>query len=319
MINKYICGKTFAVTGGAGFIGSFLIEKLISLGAKKVICIDSFKYGSIKNISQFKNLIIVKKIVLDSKSEKVLTHLFKGVDVVYHLAAEKHNQSKDTPYLVIDRNIGGTLSVMNAAAKNNVKHLIFTSSLYANGNFYSNKMNENDIPIPTTIYGISKLAGENIGRYISETSSLKISVLRYFFVYGPRQYAHTGYKSVIVKNFARLKHNCSPIIFGSGNQKLDYIYIDDCINFSIRILSQTKKFDLVNVGSGKVTKISELVKLMLVIAGKRKKVTNAAADWTENTTRVSDNKKMIRLYKKPLVSLREGLTKTYDWINKNEI
>lgn len=312
--------KRFVVTGGCGFIGSHLVRKLINSGADEIIIIDNLKYGNIENLSEILNSPKVKvyKEHIQSISKAYLEECFKNAECLYHLAAEKHNQSIDDPEKVMQANIEGTHRLFNAANSAGVKKVIFTSSLYANGRYNLPAMSENDLPEPKTIYGISKVAGEHLCKHFKSNYDLDYTIFRLFFVYGTKQYAGMGYKSVIIKNFERILNNQPPIILGSGEQALDYIYVDDVVN--ALILAQKEKYNqkMFNIGSGEAISINKLTNKMLAIAKSSLIPQYEEADWTDKTYRVADMTNTNENFEwKKGKSLSEGLAEVYEWMKNN--
>jgi UDP-glucose 4-epimerase len=272
------------VTGAAGFIGSHLIARLCDLGWQ-VIGIDNERSGDWSRIS-VPCIRIERDLATMTTSE--LADATAGVDVCFHLAAEKHNSSPTTPGRVIDVNISATRRILEAAAVSGVGKVVFTSSLYAYGSLGPALMNERDVPTPTTVYGMSKLAGEHLLRVAAWSHGLSWSVARLFFVYGPRQYAEGGYKSVVVANFERLLRHERPIIYGDGKQALDYVYVDDVVD-ALLLLAEPENNGLVcNIGTGRAVSVGELTEIMLTISGRDLEPLACPPDWTAGSVRVAD-------------------------------
>ncbi|RJQ56210.1 MAG: NAD-dependent epimerase/dehydratase family protein [Nitrospiraceae bacterium] len=310
-------GSNVLVTGGCGFIGSHLIRRLIDLHVGSITVIDSLKYGDKANIGKESENIIVIKYTIDNKNDDVLYEALHGIDYLFHLAAEKHNQSINNPTDVINSNINGTFRLYEAAARNRVRKVVYASSLYAYGRMSVPDMNESELPAPKTIYGISKLAGELFLAHYLQKNDLKYNVLRYFFTYGPKQFSGTGYKSVIVKNFERILRNENPIIFGDGKQVLDYIYIDDVISATIKAMESDCYGEVFNVGSSIPSSIDQVTDVMLRVSGKSLDKLYDPPDETKDTYRVADISKIKKILNiQPTVSLEEGLSKTYEWIQQ---
>lgn len=306
------------VTGGAGFIGSHLVRKLLVLGVKKVIVVDSFEYGTEENLPKDDRILRIKhNIGVDSIIS--LEPILKECAYIFHLAAQKHNQSLATPHSVHQTNIIGTADLFELAGKCGVKKIIFSSSLYSYGRTTLPPMRENDCVTPHTIYGISKVAGEHLLAYYSNKHKYDYVVLRLFFVYGPRQFPGMGYKSVIIKNFERLVCGKRPIIFGDGNQALDYVYVDDVINALVRVAESSVSREIFNVGSGKATSVSNLITVMKKIAGSTAEIDYGPADETQSTIRASDVKKIEKIIQwRPMITLEDGLGRTFAWIKENK-
>lgn len=310
-----LAGSHVMVTGGCGFIGSNLVERLIKLDVGKITVLDSLEYGSKKNLGPSERHVDIIKHQLGKTSDKKVSKILKDVDYLFHLAAEKHNQSINRPRKVLESNIDGTYNLFEAAARSGVKKVIYSSSLYVYGRRNSPPMIESEIPKPKTIYGISKLVGEHFLAHFHKKYGLKYNVLRYFFVYGPKQYSGTGYKSVIVKNFERIIKNKPPIIFGDGKQILDYIYVDDVVTATILAMKSSLSNEIFNVGSSIPTTIYHLTDTMLKISGKSLNKIYEAPDETLGSFRVANIEKIAKLLGfRPKVSLEDGLEKTYEWM-----
>ena len=232
-------GKTLLVTGGCGFIGSHLVQRALDLGAAAVVVVDSLRYGSRANLGASDPRVSVVEHTLGTDPTAALGPHLESADFLVHLAAEKHNQSKETPRAVLDANVVGTHELFQLASDRGVRRAVFSSSLYAYGRMSGPAMHEESAPQPRTIYGISKLAGEHLLHLVTSQGEMSGACLRYFFVYGPRQLAGLGYKSVIVKNFERIARGEAPIVFGDGEQELDYTYVDDVVDASLMALAPT--------------------------------------------------------------------------------
>lgn len=309
------------VTGACGFIGSHLVTRLLAQGVKKIVAVDSLEFGKRENLPYDSRILLIEHKLGTHDIAELEPHM-RGITHLFHLAAYKHNQSKDSPEQIYSSNITGTHRLYEAAVKAGVKKIVFSSSLYANGRMTLPPMTEDDYPMPRTAYGMSKLAGENLLNHFQHEHNVQTVSLRFFFVYGPKQFPGTGYKSVIVKNFERILQNKPPIIFGSGNQSLDYVYIDDMVEAIVRAGESEKvSGKVINLGSGKATSVNELTQTMLAVADSNLDPVYELADWTEGTVRVSDSSKAAMLLDwRPQIDLRTGLRHTYEWIKKvNEV
>lgn len=311
---KIIENKIIMVTGGAGFIGSHLITKLLTLNPKKIYAVDSMEYGNLDNLPKDDKLEFIK-FNIGSDDISQLSAKLKECDYLFHLAAQKHNQSISSPHVVYESNIIGTSDLFDLAGQSGVKKIIFSSSLYAHGSLNQPAMKESDVPMPKTIYGISKLCGERLLDHFGSKYNFEFNSLRFFFVYGPKQFPGMGYKSVIIKNFERIIAGEAPVIFGDGKQSLDYIYIDDVIDVLILTLAEAKSGELFHLGSGQAPSINELTKIMMEVSSCDKEIKYEEADWTAGTSRQSDISKIKKdLNWSPKVSLKQGLSNTYNWL-----
>lgn len=313
--NHSLTDAVVVVTGGAGFIGSHLVSRLCYEGVRKIVIIDSLKYGTPRNLISDPRIQIIQSEIGKGPLTPEIVEVFKDADYLFHLAAEKHNQSINEPNWVLESNVIGTYSLYELAAQSGVKKVIFSSSLYAYGRVTAPAFAETEIPVPDTTYGISKVAGENLLRYAHKKYGILYTALRLFFVYGPKQFPGMGYKSVIIKNFERIKNDQNPVVFGDGEQALDYIYVDDVVEYLVRSLGSICDNETINVCSGTPVSINALTDVMIRISGKKLEKEYQPKDSTFDTSRVGSPEKMKTVFSDNLqTSLESGLEKTYEWV-----
>lgn len=303
------------VTGAAGFIGGQLCRRLIADGVPQVVGIDSLRSGDWSRTPGE-----VERVECDI-SDLGLTdwaEILDGAEVVYHLAAEKYNSSKSTPERLLNANVIATERLVRASAIANIDRFVFTSSLYAYGSMGPKIMSEGDLPAPSTLYGASKLMGENILRSLDRELGLSWNVARLFFIYGPHQYAEGGYKSVIMTNFERMLAGQPPLILGDGKQSLDYVYVEDCVTALMKLAVSDVEHRIVNVASGRATSIVDLTNLMLTVAGNEIAPVFGPPDWTAGSVRAGDPTGMRDSFGwSAEISFEVGLAKVYDWMVGN--
>lgn len=247
------------VTGGAGFIGSHLVEKLLEVGYD-VVVLDDLSSGKIKNldlknpkVSFFKGDVCDRKIV-----KKVL----KDVDVVFHLAALVDVPfSVKHPTIVNHVNVCGSLNVLEESVKKHVKKFIFASSCAVYGEPQYVPIDEEHPTNPLSPYAVSKLTVERYCRIFNQLYGLETVSLRLFNVYGPRQ-GGRAYSGVITKMIERLKRGKPPIIFGDGTQTRDFIYVLDVVEAFHKAMKAKQCVGEINIGTGKETSIIELAKIL---------------------------------------------------------
>lgn len=303
------------VTGGAGFIGSHLMSTLDREGMG-IRAIDNERSGDWSRV-----VAPCERIHRDLAAMTVdeFAEACDGVDVVFHLAAEKYNSSKSTPERVIATNISATQRLLDAAVRVGVRKVVFTSSLYAYGSLGPAPMCETDLPKPITTYGMSKVAGEHMLRTAGFQSGLAWAVARLFFVYGTHQYAEGGYKSVIISNFERLLRGEAPVIFGDGTQALDYVYIDDVTRALLMLADPANDGVLVNVGSGEAVDIRTLTGLMCEVADSASSPRFEPPDWTAGSVRAASIARILDLVGwRPEVSLPAGLEHVWNWMRSQD-
>ncbi|WP_157981679.1 NAD-dependent epimerase/dehydratase family protein [Protaetiibacter intestinalis] len=301
---------TYLVTGGAGFIGHHLVARLLDEG-HRVIALDNGRSGRWDRVDARAERD--ERGIEDLTVEEWRARLDE-VDVLYHLAAEKYNSSSSTPERVLDVNVVATERLFRAAV-GAVEKTVFTSSLYAYGSMGPETMREADLPVPVTHYGASKLMGEHLLRVMARDAPFAWTVARLFFIYGPSQWAEGGYKSVIFSNFERIAAGVAPTIRGDGEQILDYVYIDDCID-ALRLL-EDHRLDgrTFNVATSSGVSINQLTSLMTEVSGYDGPVETVAADWTAGSRRVGDPEHLRGVGWLPKTELRDGLSHVWRWMN----
>ena len=246
------------ITGGAGFIGSNLARELIKEGYD-VSILDDFSYGSMLNLTK-ENGEPIAKIHKGSIGDSNLVELMKGVDYVYHFAAISCLPvCLNEPFRATQINVAGTLNVLEAARLNNVKRVIFASSsaVYENNEKFPSK--EEDEVSPHAIYSVQKNTGEEFCKAYRKLYNMDITIVRYFNLYGPNQ-DYTRQKPPVMSYIIKeLLQNRTPVMYGDGEQKRDFLFIDDVTELNkLLIKKEEAKNETFNVGSGKIYSINEI-------------------------------------------------------------
>ncbi len=249
------------ITGGAGFIGSHLSEKLISLG-HKVVVVDNFVVGKKKNIKNIKDKIeIVNK---DIRNYDSIKDLFKNVDYVFHLAALADIvPSIENPDDYFSTNVQGTYNVLKASVENKVKRFIYSASSSCYGIPKKYPTPENEKISPLYPYALTKRMGEELVVHFSKVYKLNTTSLRFFNVYGPRARTSGTYGAVFGVFLAQKIAKKPFTIVGNGNQRRDFTYVSDIVDAIIKT-SKSKNLSgkIYNVGSGKTVSINRIAKLL---------------------------------------------------------
>ncbi len=275
-LRNFFKNKSVLVTGGAGFIGSHIVEKLVELEAR-VTVFDNFSTGSLSNLKSV--LPFISIVCADIRSAYSITRAARGKEIIFHEAAFiSVPLSLEQPRLCYEVNVEGTRNVLEACRINSVKSFVFASSCAVYGN--TQKANIEDDPInPLTPYAKSKADGEILCKEYSERYGFSASSLRYFNVYGDRQRADGEYAAVVAK-FKRNLVSKEPItIFGTGKQTRDFVTVFDVVIANLKIaMFDDLKGDVFNIGSGKGINLLDLVdKLEQDLNVKRAGITFAPA------------------------------------------
>lgn len=266
-LKNFYQDKRVLVTGGAGFIGSHLVEKLISLGAK-VTVLDNFSSGSISNL---KNVLTqINLIYADISQPHPCIKATQNKDLVFHTAAMVSvPQSIAFPDICYKINVEGTKNVLDGCYKNNVQTFVLSSSCAVYGD-KSGPCSEEDSLKPLSPYAQSKLDGEMLCKQYYENFGINAISLRYFNVYGERQKINGDYAAVVAKFKHNIEKNEPLTVFGSGKQTRDFINVNDVVDANIKIAMQNNVAgNVFNVASGQSISILELIKKLENEMGKK--------------------------------------------------
>jgi UDP-glucose 4-epimerase len=289
------------VTGGAGFIGSHLVEKLVLLG-HKVIVIDNFSIGRISNLKNVKNKI--KIINADVTQIEKIENLFKGVENVYHLAALADIvPSIEEPSKYFRVNVNGTLNVLECSIKYGIKKFIYSASSSCYGIPKKYPTSEGSLIDPKYPYALTKRMGEELVIHYSNIYDLNITSLRFFNVYGPRARTSGTYGAVFGVFLAQKFANKSLTIVGSGRQKRDFTFVSDVIDAIIKITKcKNAKGQYLNVGSGQAVSVNKIAKL---IGGSKIKIPKRPGEPNVTFADISKIRKLTGWF--PKVGIEEGI------------
>jgi len=257
------------ITGGAGFIGSHLCDKYTRDG-HTVLCLDNFMSGNLVNVRHLLDNRNFKLIEGDIRDFDLLEKVMRDVDAVLHLAAQIHvDRSYIEPKLTYEVNVMGTQNILEIARLYDAKRVIYASTSEVYGSAQHVPIDEKhplNAPHP---YGASKIAADRMCNAYIQTYGMDISILRLFNTFGPRQ-RDVGYGGVISIFTRRVLSDVSPIIYGDGLQKRDYVYIDDAIRAYDLVLNQKEPItEPLNFGSGKEVSILDLANRVIEFSGKK--------------------------------------------------
>lgn len=313
--------QKMAVTGGAGFIGSNLAERLVSQGYPVVI-VDNFSTGREQNLSgwatKFSDRLEIVRA--DINETETLRRLFRGVRFVFHQAAiPSVPRSVADPALSHSSNITGTLSVLIAARDTGVSRVVVASSSSVYGDDPRLPKREDRIGHPLSPYALNKAVCEQYCRIFHQLYGLESVCLRYFNVFGPRQDPRSEYAAVIPRFATRLLAGKSPTVYGDGEQTRDFTYIDNVVDANWQAANHPRAAGGVfNIGCGTQTSLNQLVAQLNEILGTQLQPAYEASrtgDVRHSVADVSKARDVIEYT--PLVSLRTGLERVLAWFREN--
>jgi UDP-glucose 4-epimerase len=256
----------YIVTGGAGFIGSHIVEELVQQ-KHEIVILDNLFSGKMENIQPFlkqKNVTFVQGSVTELP---VLKKIFQGADGIFHEGAiASVPRSIANPLATNEANVTGTLNVLIAARDCSVRKILFASSSSVYGNTPTLPKREDMTPNPLSPYAVSKLTGEHYLKVFSEVYGLKTLSLRYFNVFGPRQDPKSEYAAVIPRFILKILNHESPIIYGDGGQTRDFTYVKDVVQANIRAMESDAE-GIFNVAYCKRIDLNELASIIMDITG----------------------------------------------------
>jgi nucleoside-diphosphate-sugar epimerase len=257
------------VTGGAGFIGSHLVDRLLS-EEFEVTVLDDFSTGRVQNISHHKNARDFHVVHGDIRDAEVVKNAVEDVDAVFHEAALVDVAlSTEEPFLFNDVNVVGTLNLLKVCADSGIRRFVFASSAAVYGDSEPAKKSEDMLPRPISPYGVTKLAAENYVRVFGDLYGLETVSLRCFNVYGRRQGFGSSYSGVITAFLSRLLNNQAPVIHGDGKQTRDFVNVGDVVSAKILALkSKNAVGEIFNIASGKAITIGDLAEILQRITDK---------------------------------------------------
>jgi len=308
--------KRILVTGGAGFIGSHIVDKLVDLGAD-VVVLDNLSSGNLNNLKQLQKKI--KFIKGDIRHEKSLEDSMDGVELVCHQAALKSvPKSISRPWEFNDVNVNGAVKLFLKAKEKGIKRIVCASSSSVYGNKDKFPVREDEVVKPISPYAVTKLIVEHYAYVFSKLYDMEIINLRYFNVYGPRQSIDDEYAVVVPKFISCLCERKSPPIYGDGDQERDFTFVSNVVDANVECLRrECISGEVFNIGLGFPSSVNQLF-------GDLKKIIRVDVEAIYCSERVGDVRKSHASIEKakrllgwkPKIDFYQGLEKTVKWFRE---
>jgi UDP-glucose 4-epimerase len=303
-----------AVIGGAGFVGSHIVDALLREPVREIVVLDNLVRGRRENLSAAlanPRVRLVEGSILD---RPLLQSVVDGREAVFHLAALWLHECVHEPRAALDVNVGGTFNVIEACQKAGTRKVVYSSSASVYGDAAFTPMTEEHPFHNRTMYGATKIAGEQFFRAFYEQHRLPYVGLRYMNIYGPRMDDKGAYVSVIVKVLDRIARGERPVVFGDGSQAYDFVHVEDVARANVLALQSDSADELFNVGCGVKTTINELVTRLLALTGSPLTPEYRPQEQMFVTHRVGSTEKAARLLGfTARVPLEDGLRSVVEW------
>jgi nucleoside-diphosphate-sugar epimerase len=309
---------TYLVTGGAGFIGSHMVEELVRRG-ETVRVLDNLATGKTANLASIAGRIDFQEA--DIRDLEAISPNFRDTQYVIHLAAlPSVARSVDDPLTANEVNVTGTLNVLLAARDAGVKRLVFAASAAAYGDNPTMPRVETLTPDPLSPYALAKVAGEYYCRVFTTIYGLETVALRFFNIFGPRQNPDSPYTGVLSKFIPAYERGKTPVIFGDGEQSRDFTYVDNVVDATLRACTApAAPGKVINVGVGRSYTLNQTITILNHIFGQNvepRYVDARPGDARHSLADISLARKVLGY--EPLVSFEEGLRRTVEWFRAEE-
>ena len=313
---KGITGQRFLVTGGAGTIGSTIVDQLVAAGAGEVVVLDNLVRGRTENLAKALASGPVRLVEGDIRDRETVRSLVQGMDVVFHQAAIRINQCAVEPRLALEVLVDGTYEVVEAAADAGVRKVVAASSASVYGLAEEFPTRENHHPYANdTLYGAAKTFNEGLLRSFRSMRGLDYVVLRYFNVYGPRMDAFGVYTEVLIRWMERIAAGQAPLILGDGAQTMDFVFTEDIARANLLAAASDATDEVFNIGSSTEVSLLQLAELLQQVMGSELPLEFGPARAVNGVTRRLADITRARevLGWKPEVSLEDGLLRLVTW------
>src|SRR5947208_2906316 len=262
-----LSGAVVLVTGGAGFIGSHIVDQALAARASSVRIVDDFSRGRRENLEAALATNRVQVFLGDIRDAALVDQLTDGVDLVFHQAALRITQCAEEPLRAIEVMVDGTQNVLESAVRHRVTKVLAASSASVYGEPTQLPMDEDHPFNNRTLYGAAKIANEQMLRAYADMHLVRYVALRPFNVYGPRMDVHGVYTEVMIRWLERLGRGEAPVIFGDGTQTMDFVYVEDVARAYLLAAVADVTDEVFNVGTGRETSLRELCDILCAVSG----------------------------------------------------
>jgi UDP-glucose 4-epimerase len=311
-----IVGRRFLVTGGAGTIGSAIVDQLVTAQAEEIVVLDNFVRGRPENLTLARESGTVRLVNGDIRDRDLVRSLMHGIDVVFHQAAIRITQCATEPRLALEVLVDGTYEVVEAAAEGGVRKIVAASSASVYGLAEDFPTPERHHPYANdTLYGAAKTFNEGLLRSFHAMRGLDYVMLRYFNVYGPRMDIYGLYTEVLIRWMERIEAGEPLLILGDGHQTMDFVFTEDIARANLLAATSDATDEVFNIGSGTETSLVELADALQRAMGSHLKLEFGPPRGVNSVTRRQADISRARqqLGWKPEVDLDEGLRRLVVW------
>ena len=314
-MNK-VKNQTIFITGGAGFIGSYVVEELLQLEPSKVIILDNLIRGTHVNMKNFSGNPLVEFIEGDIRDYNLLESCIQRADYVFHMAALRINACAADPREGFEVMLRSTFDVAELCAKHKIKKVIYSSSASVYGLAQHFPTPETDNPYDNqTLYGAAKMFGEQLFRSFKFMYGLDYVALRYFNAYGPRMDTDGKYTEVMIRWLDCVRDSKNPLIYGDGSTTMDFVYVKDIAKANIAALQADVTDEAFNIGNCEETSLSQLLDTLLLVNNSSLKPEyreeNSVNPVSRRLADISKAKKLLNFT--PSTNLAAGLKELSEW------
>lgn len=304
------------VTGGAGVVGSHIVDRLVRAGVREVVVYDKLSRGRLENLRGAVETGVVSFVEGDIRDAEAVTDAVRDVDMVFHQAAIRITQCAEEPRLALEVMADGTFNVVDAAVRAGVRKVVAASSaaVYGAADVYPTPETHPTFA-NTTLYGAIKVFNEGLLRSFHDMHGLDYVALRYFNVYGPRMDIHGPHTEVLIRWMERIADGRPPLILGDGTQTMDFVYVEDVADANILAAASDVSDEVFNVGTGVEVSLNQLARTLLRVMGSSLEPEyGPERNVNPVQRRLADTSKAERLLGfRSSVDLEEGLRRLVGW------